>query len=493
MKKIIVFFIAVIFCGQFLSCAKRVLPTGGEGDIIPPRIFSVTPEDKSLNVNPKTKIQIKFSEWVNPKNVKNAIFISPQTDFTVKVNARNVEIIPETPFKENTSYHISFLGDITDFSGNPLAETKNIIFSTGDEIDSAYLEGRVFFENSDSLLPKVALFFDERAELHDSVLLSNPDYMTQADSAGFFRFDNISETKYRIIGFLDKNRDNKITPPEQVFLAENQISEANDFYELFSATSDTTQNKIVSVNAFSPTVLSIKLKLVTENEPFEELNIAVPQSSQTIQIDKIQRLDDNQTIAVFLKDSLQNMQYLIETKSQRIISSPDSVFFYDTVKFNGTTLTDTVNLAKLDSLLGNFISETIDTNIADTNVVDTTIEIIAVSPKLLWNFHGELLENPLWELKNEKGTSVFTTDNFVEDIPVGKYTLFLIDDRNQNQKFDIGTLFPFVAGEKRIGFSDILIARERWEAEYEIALPDVEQISDTTENAVEISEENELN
>jgi len=469
MKKITIIAIIIILCGQILSCAKRVFPTGGEGDKTSPTILEIYPNNKSLNVNPKTKIQIRFSEWVDQKSVKNAIFISPQIDFSVKINTRNIEITPKTPFSANTSYHISFLGDITDFSGNPLIETKTIIFSTGDFIDSAFLEGKIFFEKTDSLLPKVALFFDERAAQSDTILLSMPDYITQADSAGFFRFDNISQAKYRVIGFLDKNRDNRITPRESVFLGENQVVEAGNFQELFPATSDTTQNRVISISAFSPTILSMKLKFATENKPFDNMRITT-QDNENIRFEKTQKLDDNKTTAIFLKDSLQNRQYFLETKGQRIIASIGDSIFYDTILFNGTTLTDTINLARLDSLLGNYTTkeEVLDTS--DTNSIDTTAQIL-VSPKLSWNFHGELPANPLWELRNEKGISIFTTNNFIDSIPVGKYRIFLIDDRNQNQRFDIGKLFPFVAGEKRISFPDILNARERWEAEYDIALP----------------------
>ena len=466
MTKFIFLIILTIICGQFLSCANRVFPSGGEGRKIPPQVLSVLPENNSLNVNPRTKIQIRFSEWINPKSIESGITISPHTEFSFKVNARNVVITPKTPLKANTSYHISFLGDIADFNGNSLLETQTIIFSTGDFIDTSFIEGRIFFENTDTLLPKVALFFAERAEQSDTILLSNPDYITQADSNGFFRFNNIANEKYRVIGFLDRNRDNRITPREPVFLGVEKVVETQSFQNLFPATSDTVQNIISSVSAFSPTVLSMKLRFATETRPFE--NIRITNGDETVRIERIQRHSDNQTIAVFLRDSLQNRQYIIETRAQRIVANAGDSIFLDTIRFNGTTLVDTVNLSKLDSLF-NFqlsVAEPVEAVEADTSAAE-----IAVCPRLSWNFIGELPANPLWELINEKGVSIFTTNNFVENIPAGRYRIALIDDRNRNEKYDIGTLFPFVAGEKRIMLPDILVARERWEVEYDIALP----------------------
>jgi len=53
-------------------------------------------------------------------------------------------------------------------------------------------------------------------------------------------------------------------------------------------------------------------------------------------------------------------------------------------------------------------------------------------------------------------------------MPEGKYTVSLIYDDNRNGKYDLGTLFPFVSGEKKISFPDTLSARGRWEVEYDI-------------------------
>jgi hypothetical protein len=87
---------------------------------------------------------------------------------------------------------------------------------------------------------------------------------------------------------------------------------------------------------------------------------------------------------------------------------------------------------------------------------------------LSWNYSDILPSNPLWEIKDSKAQFYYTNENFIENIPEGKYTLSLIYDKNQNGKYDLGTLFPFAAGEKKITFPDTLSARGRWEVEYDI-------------------------
>ena len=461
MKKIIIVLTLSLLC---VSCAKQVFPTGGEGDKVPPKIIDVFPRDKSVNVKENTKITITFSEWVMPKSIENGIMISPQTEFSYNVRARTVLITPKNLLKPNATYHISFLGDISDFSGNTLVETQTVIFSTGNFIDTSFISGSIFYEKTDSVLPKAALFFEERInENGDGVLLSKPDYITQADSLGNFRFDNIAKSNYRLVAFFDKRRGNKITTGDVVFIGEEKIAQTQNFYELFAATCDTVQNKLYSASAVSPVVVLVK----SGETSYDSLKIYSENDDKNIRVEKIEKIDKGDvTLAVFLEDSLQNQLYVLATQSRKVFITDGDSIFYDTAKFNGTTLIDTAKLAQLDSLLLPEIENEIETDSTQTDGVES--EVIAFCPKLSWNFLGELPQNPLWEIKGEKSFLSCTNDNFLENIPVGKFTISLIDDKNQNKKHDSGTLFPFAGGEKKISFSDTLTARERWEVEYDI-------------------------
>ncbi|MDR0305164.1 MAG: Ig-like domain-containing protein [Chitinispirillales bacterium] len=458
MKKKIYFMIVIICCLSYISCAKRILPSGGEGDKISPKIVSVFPADRSVSVAKSQEITVHFSEWIDAKSVQKGIIISPYTDFSTKIKGKTLQMIPKTPLKENTSYHLSFLSEISDYSNNTLDETQTIIFSTGNFIDTAYVEGRIFFEKHDAILPKVALFFENRAIAGDSVLLSSSDYIVQADSSGYFKFNCISEEKYRIIAFIDKNRDNKITPLEPIFISETQTINTQNFVELLPAVCDTAQNGISDLSAISPAILLIKFKRFSEEIMFDSLKIFSLRDTKDIRIEKIEKIHDMPVVAVFLIDSLQNSSYLFEMKSKKNYVNDGDSIFCDTVKFNGTTFCDTIKLAYLDSLF----------SIKTKNEVES--DSVAFCPKLSWNFFGEFPQNPLWEIKSAKSKLYYTNENFIENIPEGKYTISLIDDKNQNGKHDLGTLFPFACGEKKISFFDTLVVRERWEAEYDIRI-----------------------
>ncbi|MCL2844621.1 MAG: Ig-like domain-containing protein [Chitinivibrionia bacterium] len=491
-----------------ISCANRVFPTGGEGDKTPPTIAEVFPQNQSLNVPQNVRIAVQFSEWVMPRSVESGVIISPNTPFSVRVRGRNAEIKPKTPLLPNTTYHLSFLGDISDFSGNNLLATQNIIFSTGDFIDTSFIAGRIFFEATDGVFPKVGLFFEERVAQGDSVLLSTPDYITQADSLGNFRFDNILESNYRVIGFMDRQGLNRIVPRQPVFIGVEKIVSTQTFQELFPATSDTAQNRILSATAISPTVVLVNSK----EKNYSEIKVFNESDGENLEIKEVKQLESSDfSMAIFLSDSLQNRLYTLSTQSLRIFVNDGDTIYRDTIRFNGTTLDDTLRLAKLDSLLckmsddcrgktsfaQNDASDADDTNEhggqGERFFAPTETALppppSAISPRLSWDFMGELPENPLWELKS--GTNVFrTTENFLVNIPAGEYRIWLIGDRNQNGEHDTGTLFPFMAGEKRIAFPDVFVARERWETEYEFGAPPVVaenvDIEETEENIGEI-------
>ena len=58
------------------SCANPVAPTGGPKDVTPPEVVANEPENRSLNFN-KNQIQLTFNEYVQLKNTKNQVIISP--------------------------------------------------------------------------------------------------------------------------------------------------------------------------------------------------------------------------------------------------------------------------------------------------------------------------------------------------------------------------------------------------------------------------------
>jgi hypothetical protein len=69
-------FIFILLSFVLLRCANQLPPGGGEVDLIPPEIVEVYPEPGTVMFD-DDYFEIDFSEYVDKRSVKEAIFISP--------------------------------------------------------------------------------------------------------------------------------------------------------------------------------------------------------------------------------------------------------------------------------------------------------------------------------------------------------------------------------------------------------------------------------
>ncbi|RPI66158.1 MAG: hypothetical protein EHM47_17315, partial [Ignavibacteriales bacterium] len=89
-------------------CANQLPPGGGEVDKIPPRITEIYPPDGTLNYG-EDYFEIEFSEYVDKRSVKEAIFISPATEGNISLDWSGKSVTVNFPGKlrENTTYNIT--------------------------------------------------------------------------------------------------------------------------------------------------------------------------------------------------------------------------------------------------------------------------------------------------------------------------------------------------------------------------------------------------
>ena len=200
-------YIIIIFGIILSSCAKPATPSGGPRDKTPPKLVEKkSTQNYQTNYYPK-KIALYFDEWITLKN-KNQILISPPLDKKPKISYRGKHInlvFDETDtLKQNTTYTINFGKSITDFTeGNPL-ENFVFIFSTGDEIDSLEIQGKVVNSFDNKPLKDVTVLLYDTDE--DSVVVkSKPYYFANTDKDGKFKITHIKEGFYKVFALKDGN------------------------------------------------------------------------------------------------------------------------------------------------------------------------------------------------------------------------------------------------------------------------------------------------
>ena len=199
---------AVIFSH---SCANTTTPpTGGPKDTIPPLITEVYPALGQTNVpTKKTKLEIKFDEYVVVKDPKS-LFLSPPLEKSAqfKIRGKSVIVYFENDLDSNKTYTLDITNAIADNNEGNMFPGYTLVFSTGDKIDSMMVTGVV--QDCNTLQPikgATVMLYKDHAD--SAIFLKRPDAAVKTDEWGFFCLRNIQDTIYRAYAIIDENNNNK--------------------------------------------------------------------------------------------------------------------------------------------------------------------------------------------------------------------------------------------------------------------------------------------
>ena len=202
---ILLFFLAAWVC---ISCAKQSSPMGGPKDEEPPKLISSDPADQSTGIRPE-KIVLTFDEYVGLDNPAKGIVITPKinkdlVEFTALKNT--ITVLLKQELEDSTTYVFDFQKSVVDISERNPAEKLKLVFSTGNQIDSLNLSGKLRFAFSegkeDYKNVLVGIY-----PLNDStdVFTAPPYYLGQVDTLGQFNLSNLKAGAYRAYAWKDNN------------------------------------------------------------------------------------------------------------------------------------------------------------------------------------------------------------------------------------------------------------------------------------------------
>lgn len=211
------------------TCATVTQPTGGPMDKQPPKLINSIPENGELNFS-GNKIILEFDEMIELFNPLNQIIITPRLteEYEIEYKQNKVTLYLKDELKDTTTYTFSFGNSIQDITERNPAKDLRLSFSTGDYIDSAYIEGTVYDLLTESPLREVlvGLYF---AEDTLNIVNTPPDYLDITDESGNFKLTNLAQGKYRIYALNDKNKNSIVDfkneihgfIPDTLFLKQN--------------------------------------------------------------------------------------------------------------------------------------------------------------------------------------------------------------------------------------------------------------------------------
>ena len=194
-------------CILLSGCASIQQPQGGPRDLTPPKVVKMLPANETVNFTAK-KVVIEFDEYFKLQNEFREFSISPELEKppTLKTKQKSLEITFLDTLEENTTYTMNFGTAIADVNENNVIKNLSYVFSTGPELDSLSISGRV--TNSLTGQPELdALAFIFPINRDTLFGKGKPAIYTSTDSSGNYSLKNLRKGTYRLYALKEKNGD----------------------------------------------------------------------------------------------------------------------------------------------------------------------------------------------------------------------------------------------------------------------------------------------
>lgn len=232
-----------------IGCANQLPPGGGDVDTTPPEIIESYPPDGTVNYS-ENYFEVKFSEYVDKRSFREAIFISPaiEGEMEIEWTGRTATVSFPKGFKPNLTYVINIGTDVVDLNNkNRMSSSFTLTFSTGNEIDRRKITGKVFGKDAEGTLIYAYRIQDDTT----NYLNSKPIYISQVGKDGTYKLDGLASAGYRIFAVKDQFKDYLFQaeqdligiPYQDVFLSESDSSFEGLNYFLFKA--DTNKPRLM--------------------------------------------------------------------------------------------------------------------------------------------------------------------------------------------------------------------------------------------------------
>ena len=200
------------------GCAAISSPQGGPRDKEPPKLVNSFPASGARNVKGQS-IRLEFSETVQLKDLQKNLVVAPvisdSNKFKIRQERSAFTLTYEKPFTPNTTYSFNFGNSITDITESNVVPDALIAFSTGAELDSATVSGRVtdlLTGRSGAEIP--VMLYPEKDTAN--IRRSRPYYLTRTDKNGVYSFRYLKDGAYYMFALADKNQNNRYNDGEKI-------------------------------------------------------------------------------------------------------------------------------------------------------------------------------------------------------------------------------------------------------------------------------------
>tara|TARA_B100000767_G_scaffold273852_1_gene305203 strand:+ start:4067 stop:5626 length:1560 start_codon:yes stop_codon:yes gene_type:complete len=498
------------------SCAQIGTITGGEKDMVPPRIEKSIPADGSVNVN-TSQIQIEFDEFVVLQKPKeNLVLLPSNVSYETKLINKTLILDLQDELAANTTYSLYLNGAIKDLTeGNDTL--IQLVFSTGPFLDSNIVDFQVKDAYTNEIQSGITV------GLFDSLEQLQPIYFSKTDDEGRARIRAIADGEYFYAAFSDENQNRARDVDEFQFADKYSIQVDSSFKDTLKLVTSKplVPKSSLSASFISPYILAIRIPAESSFEGLEikGLNIAqtpikefnwdsihfyLPTYHEFLQVSfdtlskKVRNKKDLTTLSLFkdvkkftllpddccLKMSFDMPLESIDlTKgSFRLFSPQDSS--YQEIQTGITILNNTLSFDTKGYACNNVRFEIDSGSIVGANGsvnsgIQTVIQrkepedlgILNVDIGTFIEHWFIVLEKDGKEIARRNALSASQSVKFQNLIP-GNYTVHVVEDVNENEIWDPFEPKSFSPPERRFSFARKTSVKANFEHEIDFVIPE---------------------
>ncbi len=204
---------ALLALAATTGCARKLPPTGGPLDVLPPELLATAPDSGTAGVHAGDPVRLVFSEPMDRASVAANVLLEPGVR-SVAVHwkdSKTAELVPDPPLVAGRTYALLVAPGPKDARGNALARGRIIHFTTADSFPPGRIEGLVDGRGLPAGGVFVWAYRAEREHAPDSTAF-DMDALGQARADGAFTLPGLAPGTYRLWTFADRNRNRSFEP-----------------------------------------------------------------------------------------------------------------------------------------------------------------------------------------------------------------------------------------------------------------------------------------
>ncbi|MDD2683904.1 MAG: Ig-like domain-containing protein [Candidatus Cloacimonetes bacterium] len=238
----------LIICLILMACGSKKGPTGGDPDLIKPKVLSTSPAE--LGDISSGLIEIDFDKPMDKSSITNAIyFYPPISERSISLSRQTLSIRIKEKLLPDTNYFVTLSTRLKDTRGNALDQAQSLVFRSGNPPLSK-LSGLISYTDSQ----------DKDKPINLSLFSADSLMVIMKEVTGSsYEINNLNPASYILRAYIDKNFNGRYDQTAEPFFESPFNIEEYGSLDLSMAYSDTSWAQIRAVKQQSRHELEVHL------------------------------------------------------------------------------------------------------------------------------------------------------------------------------------------------------------------------------------------